>query len=66
MSEAKSDAAPTTGLETFIGWLEAGKLDDFGPKKLAVIRQKLRDGEHEWLCQLANSNATGRVLGVVK
>lgn len=52
--------------DDLIGWLESGKLDDFGSQKLAIIRQKVAENDMGWLHTLANSRPTGRMLGVVR
>ena len=44
--------------------LDKGALDDFGPQKLAVIRQKLREDNTAWLNQLVHSRMWG-ALGYV-
>jgi hypothetical protein len=62
----KPDAAPSDWLDTFTAHLEAGKLDDFGPQRLRLIRQKVKENDTGWLHMLANSRDTGRVLGVVR
>lgn len=46
--------------------LNEGKLDDFGPRKLAIIRGKVAENDTGWLHTLATSRETGRALGVVQ
>lgn len=66
MLDPKPSAKPASWLDVFTDQLEAGRLDDFGPRKLAIIRQKLENNDYDWLHTLANSCTTGRVLGVVR
>ncbi len=66
LQKPKPDAAPSDWLDTFTAHLETGELDDFGPQKLRLIRQKVKENDTGWLHTLANSRATGRVLGAVR
>jgi phage/plasmid primase-like uncharacterized protein len=54
------------GPDDLKSWLEAGRLDGYGPQKLHVIRQKVADQDAGWLHRLANSRDTGRMLGAVR
>ena len=45
--------------------LEQGRLDAFGPQKVAVIRRNVEAGRTDWLRQLATSRALGQVLGAL-
>ncbi len=54
------------GPDDLKNWLDAGKLDAYGPQKLRVIREKLAQQDIEWLHRLANSCDTGRILGGVR
>jgi hypothetical protein len=54
------------GSDDLKSWLEAGRLDAYGPEKLNIIRQKVADQDAGWLHRLANSRDTGRMLGAVR
>ncbi len=66
LQKSKHDPPALHGPDDLKSWLEAGRLDGYGPEKLHVIRQKVADQDARWLHRLANSRDTGRMLGAVR
>jgi hypothetical protein len=66
LQKPKHDPPALHGPDDLKSWLEAGRLDGYGPQKLHVIRQKVAEHDAGWLHRLANSRDTGRMLGAVR